>query len=110
MSEQDVVHIGDIDVDSGSIIITDPCYWHECGMHEDAIDALNPGWKPVNTAEIPHDAGHMGKAVASRTGLGDGTYPVYATFEDVPGWGRRVAKLEIFFLADPYDDDDPNED
>jgi hypothetical protein len=45
-------------------------------------------------------AGHAGLGVVSRTGLGDGTYPVVAHFVDLDGWGERVSKLEIVFIGE----------
>ena len=43
-------------------------------------------------------AGHEGVGVVTRTGLGDGYYPVYATIADIDGWGERVVKIEILFV------------
>lgn len=47
---------------------------------------------------IPYQMGHEGFAVAFSSGLGDGYYPVYATIEDVPGWGERITKVEILLV------------
>ena len=42
-----------------------------------------------------------GRGVSFCSGYGDGSYPVYAHYEDVNGWGRRIKKIEIeFFFKD----------
>ena len=91
--------IGHVGVDSGQLLITDPCY----------IDAQ---WKPHEEVTIPeyrsdklkgqysyngccnatlsddlggqlnYDKGHPGIGVALSSGFGDGYYPVEATYED----------------------------
>ncbi len=41
------------------------------------------------------------------TGIGDGYYPIIATYVNDPVWGKRVARLEIDFGL--LDDDDEEE-
>lgn len=48
--------------------------------------------------QLNYPLGHAGIGVVSRTGLGDGYYPVYATIADLGEWGERVVKVEIEFV------------
>lgn len=100
MSDQTVL-LGHVDVDSGQLMILDPCYL----KHLD-IDTYRHISELTSTAQqggaLPHNTGHEGLAVAFQSGVGDGFYAVYATLGDVPGFGTRVKKVEIVFI-----DDDP---
>ena len=53
-----------------------------------------------DSGQLNYKMGHPGVAVVFSSGLGDGTYPVYATVEDIPDWGKRITKIEIIFLDD----------
>lgn len=44
---------------------------------------------------LPYKTGHEGFAVAFTSGCGDGLYPVYATYEDVPGFGERITSITV---------------
>lgn len=44
--------------------------------------------------------GNEGVAVAFRSGLGDGTYDVYAEIVDAGGWGKRVKKVWVELITD----------
>jgi hypothetical protein len=91
--------IGVIGVDSGQIVITDPAY-----MGTDGGAGLPNFDKILNmtnrnpTAQIKNELG-IKIAVASRTGLGDGVYPVYAIEGHIGDkrLGKRVKKLIIDF-------------
>lgn len=41
-----------------------------------------------------------GRGVSFSSGFGDGSYPVYAYYEKVDGWGMRIKKVEIEFFTD----------
>lgn len=108
------VCIGYCAVDSGQILITDPGYldgWGEQGFGEGHIGQYSYGGACATTlAEHKHPIGQLefpsgvsGAGVVSRTGLGDGYYPVYATLCEIDGWGERVTKLEIVFIDDDED-------
>lgn len=109
------VLIGLVSVDSGQLIVGDPCYiGGDFGDEEFAPSAPNDqGYYPhtYNGAcgatlsdkgygELAFSAGHGGAGVAFRSGLGDGTYPVYATIVDDPVWGKRVARVEIVMMEE----------
>lgn len=85
--------LGYADVDSGQLLVTDPCYledwegheWNE-GTHKPgeysyggACDATvnKPGYGQLN-----HKMGHGGAGVAIGGFGGDGSFPVFGEFED----------------------------
>ena len=65
------------------------------------------------SSKTENQGGELGNGLglSFATGFGDGSYPVYAYYEDVNGWGKRVSKIEIEFITDyHYDDEDLEED
>jgi hypothetical protein len=89
------VMVGEVSVDSGRVVIIDPCYLHDGkpgpgglehateGWKEEKrmseVDKASGGWIDDNTGEAKKAGSiYNGLAVASSTGYGDGTYPVYA--------------------------------
>ncbi len=147
-------HIGKVGVDSGQLLICDPCYIDSEWMKEDFINLQrfrdkagkiyeylkefpnfehvmpsgktpnqliqSSEWKRVPVPEkakargrfsyagvcettlsekqagqLRYKLGHAGAGVAFSSGLGDGTYDVYATYVDVEGWGRRIVSVRI---------------
>jgi hypothetical protein len=99
--------IGTVWVDSGQVIIVDPCYLKEWGGTEYDENVKTgefsyAGACAVTTgqAEEGERAGQMEHgAVASSTGWGDGCYPVFAEIK-----GARVMSLTISF--DHWDEDE----
>lgn len=91
------VEVGMVGVDSGRITITD--YPNEPQV-QNAWELMEKANWP-DTLQLNFEAGHPGAGVTIRAGLGDGVYPVYVRFEDVEGWGRRVAEAKIVFLPHP---------
>jgi len=96
------INLGNITVDSGQIVIVDPCYlddnWVESkegkgeygdGTYEECCK-LSDSEKMGGELIISPPAG---KGVVSETGLGDGVYPVEAIIKD-----ERIAELRIRFL------------
>jgi len=102
--------IGHVGVDSGQLLITDPCYinssWEKPPQkimvdddlveleedvfpysYEGACDATESAWLGNQLS--------FGAGVAFRSGYGDGQYDVYATYYDDKDWGRRIVKIEI---------------
>jgi hypothetical protein len=85
--------VGHITVDSGGILVCDPCY-----LCEDSLGMSMMEWydKCYCGHEDPTEEIKMGgfaTSLVSHSGFGDGTYPVYATYVD-----GRVASLEIRFI------------
>lgn len=86
--------IGVISVDTGQIVISDPVYFRDLPSYE----KISKGTIARPTVQLKNKRG-IKIAIASRTGLGDGTYPVYAVEGYLAGkkFGKRVKKLIIDF-------------
>ena len=101
--------IGSVGVDSGQIIITDPCYVYE----DDFVGTDEPptGGKYDAACRITLQGDLYGQSqdgFVSATAYGDGCYPVYGEFD-----GDRLVRITIDFDPDgsiDLDDDDEWED
>lgn len=100
--------VGMIGVDSGQVIIGDPCYLDSWKGHEFASDrpgeysyagACTATLSDKGYGNLRYDMGHDGAAFACATRWGDGTYPVYAEFDK----DGRVISLTIKFDDDGED-------
>ena len=108
--------VGYVGVDAGCIMIVDPCY---------VLDDTSRGGDPAKTYQSFLDAAQgnnlinearlevwgQGAGIITSSGYGDGTYSVYARFED-KGMGRRVAQILIDFVSDmdePYEEEEYDE-
>jgi hypothetical protein len=96
--------IGDCAVDSGQIIIVDPCYViPDRGenppevVYEDILDTWDYKKRPPQR----YTPFKMGVIVSS--GYGDGYYPVYAKFNSE---GRLLKAMIDFDDESPYEDED----
>lgn len=95
--------VGHVSVDSGLVLLIDPCYLHDWKHGEfDITDGRTVADAKNNYDECCLRVGadevgpvFNGSAVASGTTHGDGRYPVFATFES-----GRIASLRIDFLFD----------
>jgi len=113
------VKIGEVCVDSGQLMIIDPCYLHDWKDGEFFLDKNNEG---IPTEELPpekfnhyHEAclatcskemcGEVlnGLGVVFGSGWGDGTYNVYAWRE----CGRIMAVLVL--MQEEYNTDDEDD-
>ena len=108
---QEVELVGHVSVDSGQVMIVDPCYVLD-GAHDEA-----PEYDPKDHKQCTYghpcavtlsDKRHgefMAKGfatgVASSSGYGDGNYPVYAIKNDE----GRVVEMTIYFDEDPHTGD-----
>lgn len=98
--------VGTIAVDSGQIMVIDPCYvWSDdfalgaepTGGEYDAVCRVTTGTKGFGQIDL---------GFATGTLYGDGVYPVYAEMVD-----GRIARLIIEFdPSDEDEDDDLDED
>ena len=105
MSKQKWRTIGEVCVDSGTIVICDPCNaeearerWRDRCMTVDLNECAIKGirtWQATNERDCPI-------AVVADSGLGDGVYAVEARYEDLGECGKRVAEVRIKFLPHPY--------
>lgn len=93
------IQIGSVGIDSGSVLLIDPCYLTEYERISrpitPALENFLEQWKSSDNAYdqiyYPHEEPGLG--VISRTGAGDGYYPVYAhVMED-----GFISKIEIDF-------------
>ena len=93
--------IGEIGVDAGLCWIGDPCYI----LHTDkAPQAVGKDWSEfcdtldsnAQFRQYDYDLGHPGLGVVVSTGYGDGTYPVYAEFNE----DGRIAKVWVEFIGE----------
>lgn len=96
--------IGSVSVDSGQILLCDPCYIKDGFDNQPQFRHLE---KPKldydgccdvtlsddNAGQLYHGMGHAGAGVAVASGYGDGVYPVYVTYNDE----GRVASVTIEF-------------
>jgi hypothetical protein len=105
--------IGTFGVDSGQVLITDPCYVKDFigddkedfdeakqkEMQESGKFAYSYNGACARTLDISKDrrgAGSIGQGcdgVVANTGFGDGEYPVYAKFEE-----GRCKEIKIVFF------------
>lgn len=123
----EIRQIGVVSVDSGSILICDPSYIDP--KFDDAPDSITEfregldklaknSWLPLtrmgcayvtcdsenHCGQLYHGIGNEGAGVATESGGGDGTYPVYAIFLNEEGFGRRVAGIFVDFqFGSPWD-------
>lgn len=110
--------VGHIGVDSGQMMLGDPCYLDEWGGGEFTSVGEN---KPPNGAfnydgacratTSGKQAGLLGNGVAklaavTSTGFGDGQYPVYVEISDEGAWGKRVKSMTIVFIDDSEEEED----
>ncbi len=92
----EVVKLGEVGVDSGQLLITDPCYldseWVEESYGEHRVDTKPPFPYSYDGAchasmsngygELAYKLGHAGAGVAFTTAFGDGAYPIYGEKHD----------------------------
>jgi hypothetical protein len=95
--------IGEIGVDAGLCWIGDPCYILHKEQPPKAIgdsweefcDILNADDQYPTCKQFTFDLGHAGLGMVVSTGYGDGTYPVYAEFNEE----GRIAKVWVEFIG-----------
>lgn len=111
------VLIGHCAVDSGQIMLVDPCYATDnafMGMDSEPFAANLPtpypfSYNGASSATCSDEqAGQLGRntAVVVASGYGDGCYPVYATYINDGTWGRRIKSVRIEFISDEDEDED----
>lgn len=83
--------LGICGVDSGQILLVDPCYIEDSFSYDECCRVTN---------------GPVCEGVGVSTGLGDGSYEVIGTFGELPHWGKRLLSAEIVFICDVELEDD----
>jgi len=89
MKKTIIKQIGEVSVDSGTLLISDPCYiigddWNDKDYKKELVDTE---WNLFK--ESIYDLG--GQRLIVSTGFGDGRYPVFAVIKDY-GEGYRDGK------------------
>jgi len=92
MKKENRIYLGTVGVDSGTLMISDPCYiigdnWSEKD-YNDHVPKLK-GWVIAKDESLIFPAG-----------LGDGAYNVYATIKKLGSFGERITKVEIIMITD----------
>ena len=83
--------IGEVPVDSGRLVLVDPMNSNYVAEHE--------GDSALTYEVVSNDLG-IAVALMFSTGLGDGTYPIWARFEEAAG-AVRIAEVRVRFLPHP---------
>ena len=102
--EDERVRLGDVGVDSGQLLVIDPCYledWDHQRSYPEACHVTGDG----TGGQFHYASGRPGLGVAFRSGFGDGVYLVWATVRDFGPWRRRVVRVEIDLLGNEEDED-----
>jgi hypothetical protein len=84
--------IGHVGVDSGTLMIADPCYVTGDRWTKDDYDKYVVCMDEYTQVNNKHGASI---ATIFSSGFGDGVYGVYATYKNCGKWGKRIAKVEI---------------
>jgi hypothetical protein len=87
--------IAEVAVETGQLVIADPCRLGEEGR--EFVDR-NPNKPPDNLAvldQVVPDPDPDHRAVVVQTGIGDGVYPVFAHYVDFGQWGERIMSVTI---------------
>jgi len=97
------IKLGTFGVDSGQVLIVDPCYldkWKDGEVNFD-VDGYENSYDEACklTTEVNQFGGrHSIGGVVSETGLGDGEYEVEAVISDDKDFGKRVKEIRIKFF------------
>ena len=111
MSKEKKIHLGTVGVDSGTLMITDPCYvvgddWNETHYERYVVKGETMGSVLVKLNTPPMNIGgeknkkFKGHHVIFPSGLGDGVYDVYAYRRKLGKFGERTTKVEIVMISD----------
>lgn len=74
MSETSLMKVGVVGVDSGRIMLLDPCYEGKVRINEIATD--------IGIADVRHVESAVNLGIVAQTGVGDGLFPVIAEIVD----------------------------
>ena len=108
MTEKLIGHIG---VDSGQMLLCDPCYidsmWENTkGMSCNDFSEFEGKFNYLGAAQATLSDKKAGildisSGAVCSTGWGDGLYPVYVTYE-----GDRISEMRIVFMGEEEEDED----
>ena len=96
--------IATVAVDSGTLMIGDPCYalrFKQKDYDQDSKELFKPKCEHsyAKPLKLPLYKG-IDERVTFTTGFGDGLYEVYQTTVDFGEAGKRVTKVEIILITD----------
>ena len=91
--------IGVVGVDSGTLMIGDPCYLDDDGWTKEDYDKFVCRMKG-DYKQVPFEHGHAGKAMIFSSGFGDGCYNVFAKIKDYKDWGKRITEVKIVLIEE----------
>lgn len=102
--------LGHCSVDSGQILIGDPCYLSDFADDSDQVWDLSNKFGEYSyqgasaTTLSSEGGGTLGEslAIVVSSGYGDGSYPVYVTRDE----NGRIATATIVFISDEEDEDE----
>lgn len=118
---ESTILIGYVAVDSGQLMLCDPCYVRDFFNDEEynPQPANENGFYPFSyngacgatlsdeiAGQLHFNRGHVGAGVAFASGYGDGLYPVYATYVTDGTWGKRISKVEIVMIDDEEEEEE----
>ena len=113
------VLIGYVAVDSGQLMLCDPCYLNEWQNNEEWAresadeDRLYPfsyngccgaTMGDYQYGQLKFNGGNAGAGVTFASGFGDGFYPVYAKFTEDEFWGRRISEVRVVMIQEEKED------
>lgn len=112
--KSEIVKLGVVGVDSGQLVICDPCYLEDEFLSTASNEDLEQGTvgefsrrgifkvttSPSQGGQLNYRMGHEGVAVAFMSGFGDGTYDVFAEIVDAGAWGKRIKKVWVELITD----------
>lgn len=114
-------YVGMCSVDSGTIVLMDPCYmvapggWKDgkefcrvCGNEVHDSKYYDDITEPV-LADPPAASTLDNLGVIVMPGYGDGAYPVYVELSDEGSWGKRVARVVIECISDEENEEENEE-
>lgn len=99
--------IGHVAVDSGQLLLCDPCYihsqWERMEYDKENLTktlsyngCCHATMSEQRCGELLFPLGHPGAGICFESGIGDGLYPVYAKYE-----GVRIAEVKVVMLPHP---------
>ena len=111
MKQYNKVLLGHVGVDSGQLLLCDPCYIDSQWKQEDFTDTVSEHSFNYNACskatlskkragQLNYKMGHEGVGVAFSTAFGDGFYPVFQNFDDQ---GELISVQVVFQFPEGED-------
>lgn len=91
------ITLGIVGVDSGQLLVTDPCYLDSELYDYDEMSKRDQANKRFGR-QLKYKQGHAGLGVVFSTGLGDDVYEVEALVGEVGRLSKRVKEVRIRFV------------